>query len=69
MTEQHKAEEAQRFLAALVASSGDAIYGLTLDGIISSWNDGAERLYGYRADETVGKPISIILPPDRSDEP
>lgn len=68
VTEHRKAAEAQRLLAALVASSEDAIYSTTLDGTISSWNAGAEKLYGYAADEVLGRPISVLLPPDRLGE-
>jgi PAS domain S-box-containing protein len=50
-------------LAAIVASTDDAIVG-TREGIISSWNRGAERLYGYRADEVIGRPITVLLPPE-----
>ena len=55
-------------LAAIVESSDDAIVGKDLDGIIQSWNRGAERLFGYAAEEVVGKSITIIIPPDRLDE-
>ncbi len=55
-------------LAAMIEFSDDAIIGKSLDGIIESWNSGAERLYGYGEDEVIGKPISILLPADHSDD-
>jgi PAS domain S-box-containing protein len=62
------AERMSRDLAAIVESSGDAIIGLSLDGEILSWNSGAESLYGYTLAEVRGRHISIIIPPDRSEE-
>ena len=61
-------EEAQAFLAAIVASSDDAIISKDLHGIVRSWNQSAERIFGYTAEEMVGKPITILFPPDRLDE-
>jgi PAS domain S-box-containing protein len=55
-------------LAALVNSSSDAIIGKTLDGVITSWNEGAARIYGYSAYEIVGQPVSVLIPADRPDE-
>jgi len=55
-------------LGAIVESSDDAIIGKTLDGIILSWNRGAERIYGYSPEELIGKSISILVPPDHSDD-
>ena len=60
--------EAHARLAAIVESSDDAIVSKTLDGIITSWNRGAERIFGYTEPETLGKPITILIPPDRLDE-
>jgi two-component system CheB/CheR fusion protein len=59
----------QAWLAAIVASSKDAIIGTTLNGLITSWNPAAERLYGYSAVEAIGEPITILAPPDRVGEP
>jgi PAS domain S-box-containing protein len=58
----------QRELAEIVASSADAIIGKNLDGIITSWNSGAEKVFGYRADEARGHSITMLLPPDRAAE-
>ena len=59
---------AAAFLAAIVESSDDAIVSKSLSGVITTWNKGAERLFGYMADEAVGSPITIVIPPDRLDE-
>src|SRR6185369_14942981 len=61
-------ELAPYWLAALIESAEDAIVSKTLDGIITSWNRGAERIFGYTAEEAIGKPITIIIPPDHLDE-
>jgi PAS domain S-box-containing protein len=63
-----RADKAVGLLAAIVDSSDDAIVSKTLDGVITSWNSGAERLFGYTAKEAVGQPISMIIPPDRRGE-
>jgi len=68
ITERKKAEEARSYLASIVESSNDAIIGKSLDGIIVSWNAGAERVYGHSAAEIVGHSISVLVPPDRLDE-
>jgi PAS domain S-box-containing protein len=57
-----------RFLASIVESSDDAIVTKNLDGIITSWNAGAERLFNYTAEEAIGQPITIVIPQDRQDE-
>lgn len=59
--------EAQSLLAAIVASSEDAIVSKTLDGIITTWNKGAERVFGWRADEAIGRSIHLIVPPELRD--
>jgi PAS domain S-box-containing protein len=55
-------------LAAIVSGSRDAIYAKDLEGVITDWNPAAERLFGYPADEAVGRPVTIIVPPDRHEE-
>lgn len=60
--------EAVSELVAIVKSSDDAIVGMTLTGIIQSWNRGAERVYGYRGEEVIGRSISLLCPPNRRDE-
>ena len=63
-----ESEQQLRWLASLVQSSDDAIVGKNLDGIITSWNKGAERVFGYTAEEAIGQPITIVIPQDRQDE-
>jgi len=62
------AERLAQHLAAIVSSSDDAIIGMDLDGIVMSWNDAAERMYGYTAQEAVGRSIRLIIPDDRHSE-
>src|SRR5829696_710690 len=68
ITVRKRAEEDRARLAAIVESSDDVIIGKTLQGIITNWNRGAERIYGYSAEEAVGQPISMLVPPERPNE-
>lgn len=68
VTERHLAEITSHRLAAIVASSDDAIIGKDLNSIITSWNFGAERIFGYTADEMIGTSIIRLIPPDRQEE-
>jgi PAS domain S-box-containing protein len=68
ITASKRAAEAQLRLGAIVASSDDAIISKTLGGIITSWNAGAQRIFGYAAEEVCGQPINILIPPDRQYE-
>jgi len=62
------AEQDLRRLAAIIENSDDAVISKNLDGIITSWNGGAERLFGYTAEEVIGRPVMILIPPERIDE-
>ncbi|MDF1631539.1 PAS domain S-box protein [Mycoplana sp. MJR14] len=66
--ERREAERAAQQLAAIVESSEDAILSIDLNGVITSWNAGAERLYGYTAEEAVGRPVTLLVPDDHLGE-
>ena len=68
VTERRRTEDAVSRLAAIITSSEEAVIGKSLEGVIQSWNRGAEAMYGYSAEEAVGRPISILQSPDRPDE-
>ena len=68
VTERKNAEGLQSMLASIVESSDDAILSLTTQGVIQTWNQGAEHLYRYRADEMVGQSLGVLVPPDRRTE-
>jgi PAS domain S-box-containing protein len=68
VTDRKRAAETHELLAAIVEASDDAVVSKTLDGVITSWNGGAERIFGYSAAEAVGRSIELIIPPDRLGE-
>ncbi len=67
-TERKEAEEKEHLLSSIVQTSDDAIYAKDLEGVILSWNRGAERIYGYSAEEAVGRHVSILVPPESADD-
>jgi PAS domain S-box-containing protein len=68
LSESKLADERSHWLGSIVESSDDAIVSKDLNGIIASWNKGAERVFGYTAEEAIGRPITIVIPEDRQDE-
>lgn len=68
VTARKRAEEARSWVAAVENSSDDAIIGKTLEGTVTSWNVGAERIYGYAKEEALGRHLSFLLPPERPGE-
>jgi diguanylate cyclase (GGDEF)-like protein/PAS domain S-box-containing protein len=68
VAQRERAEEVQRWLASIVESTSDAVVGKSLDGVILTWNQAAERVYGYTAAEAIDQPVSMLAPPDKQDE-
>lgn len=68
ITDRRQVEEIRELMATIVESTEDAIYSITLEGIVTSWNRGAEKMYGYRAAEMLGKAVSVLVPPERMQE-
>jgi PAS domain S-box-containing protein len=68
LTDRKAAENDRAYFAAIIESSDDAIVSKNLNGIVTSWNRGAEAIFGYRSDEIVGRPIYLLFPPDRLEE-
>jgi PAS domain S-box-containing protein len=68
ITDQKRADGAIKRLAAIVETSDDAILSKDLHGVITSWNRGAKRIFGYTADEAIGQPVTILIPPERINE-
>lgn len=68
ITARRRVEQSLQHMAAIVESSDDAIISKDLNGVIQSWNRGAEQIFGYSAAEMIGQPMSMLLPPDRADE-
>ncbi len=68
ITERKRGEEARQLLAAIIQSSDDAILSKTLEGQVTSWNAGAEKMYGYTAEEAIGQHVSFIIPPELEDQ-
>jgi PAS domain S-box-containing protein len=68
VTDKVKAQEDQLYLASIIENSDDAIFGKTLEGIVTSWNKGAEKIYGYEAKEVIGRSAEILVPEDKLEE-
>src|SRR5215467_3213429 len=68
LTNLQSPELASYWLTALIDSADDAIISKTLEGVITSWNAGAQRIFGYTADEVIGKSVTILIPEDHIDE-
>ena len=68
LTDRVRANQIRQHLASIVESSDDAIISKDFDGIITSWNKGAQQIFGYTPEEVIGKPVTILMPPDRFDE-